>query len=124
MTVLASHPSVSMDTDTTQRTSSPSLPGLPTVFITSRSRSSSVSSSTSRPGKRWRSSCLNSSISTAAAALNSVLMASPDSSWVESTRTVFGRDDHRPASSLENRASLPGTTTLPPSGSALAQPAT
>ena len=40
MTVLASQPSVSIETLTTQRTSAPSLPFLPTVFITSRSRSS------------------------------------------------------------------------------------
>ena len=52
VTVLASQPSVSMETETTQRTCSPSLPGLPTVFSTSRIRSSSVSSSASRPGKR------------------------------------------------------------------------
>ena len=52
VTVLASQPSVSIETETTQRTCSPSLPGLPTVFITSRSRSSSVSLSTSAPGKR------------------------------------------------------------------------
>ena len=42
VTVLASHPSVSIDTLTTHLTCSPSLPGLPTVFMTSRSRSSSV----------------------------------------------------------------------------------
>ena len=36
MTVLASHPSVSIDTDTTQRTCSPSRPLRPTVFMTSR----------------------------------------------------------------------------------------
>ncbi len=63
VTVLASHPSVSIETLTTQRTCSPSLPGLPTVFMTSRSRSSSVRLSASRPGKRARYSDLNSSIS-------------------------------------------------------------
>ena len=43
----ASQPSVSMETDTTQRTCSPSRPAWPTVFITSRSRSASVSVSAS-----------------------------------------------------------------------------
>ena len=37
VTVLASQPSVSIDTDTTQRICSPSWPVLPTVFMTSRS---------------------------------------------------------------------------------------
>jgi len=37
--VLATHPSVSMETETTQRIDWPSRPFLPTVFITSRSRS-------------------------------------------------------------------------------------
>ena len=63
VTVLASQPSVSIETLTTQRTCSPSLPCLPTVFITSRSSSSSVIFSTSAPGLRWRYSCLNASIS-------------------------------------------------------------
>ncbi len=44
VTVLASQPSVSIETLTTHLTCSPSLPALPTVFITSRSRSSSVRS--------------------------------------------------------------------------------
>src|SRR5260370_455606 len=50
LTVLASQPSVSMATETTQRMCSPSLPLLPMVFIASRSRSASVSLSTSAPG--------------------------------------------------------------------------
>ena len=62
--MFASQPSVSIETLTTHLTCSPSLPGLPTVFITSRSRSSSVRFSASRPGKRARYSALNSSIST------------------------------------------------------------
>src|SRR6266481_2429262 len=41
VTVCASQPSVSMETLTTHLTCSPSLPALPTVFITSRSRCSS-----------------------------------------------------------------------------------
>jgi hypothetical protein len=48
VTVLASHPSVSIDTLTTQRTCSPGSPRLPTVFTTSRSGSSPDSS-------RWES---------------------------------------------------------------------
>jgi hypothetical protein len=47
VTVLASQPSVSMETDTTQRMEPPSRPALPTVFMTSRSRSWSVSLSAS-----------------------------------------------------------------------------
>ena len=42
VTVLASQPSVSIETETTQRMDSPSRPGLPTVFMTSRSSSWSV----------------------------------------------------------------------------------
>ena len=42
VTVLASQPSVSMETETTQRIEPPSWPGLPTVFMTSRSSSWSV----------------------------------------------------------------------------------
>ena len=47
VTVLASQPSVSMATETTQRMSSPSRPGLPTVFMASRSKSASVIASAS-----------------------------------------------------------------------------
>ena len=39
VTVFTSHPSVSIETETTQRILSPSWPGLPTVFMTSRKRS-------------------------------------------------------------------------------------
>ena len=42
VTVLASQPSVSIETETTQRMEPPSWPGLPTVFMTSRSSSWSV----------------------------------------------------------------------------------
>ena len=108
VTVLASQPSVSMQTDTTQRICSPSLPGLPIVFITSRSRSSSVRSSVDRPGKRSRYSALNSSISAAAIFLNSGLIASPDSSCFESTRMVLGRSVHWSCSTLLNRWQVAG----------------
>src|SRR5438093_10612394 len=57
VTVLASQPSVSMATDTTQRMVSPRRPGLPTVFIASRSRSWSVRFSA------WRRSPVRSMIS-------------------------------------------------------------
>ena len=39
VTVFASQPSVSMETETTQRMEPPSWPYLPTVFMTSRSSS-------------------------------------------------------------------------------------
>ena len=123
VTVLASHPSVSIETLTTHRTCSPSLPGLPTVFITSRSRSSSVRLSASRPGNRARYSDLNSSISSAAICLNSGLIASPDSSCSLSIRIVSGRAFHRPSSTLLNRASWPGTRTVEPSGRVRSHPA-
>ena len=42
VTVLVSQPSVSIDTETTQRICSPSRPGRPTVFITSRSNALSL----------------------------------------------------------------------------------
>ncbi len=80
VTVFASHPSVSMLTLTTQRTPSPNRPGLPTVFITSRSRSSSVRLSTSTDELRARSSLLKISISWPTACLNSSFIASPLSS--------------------------------------------
>jgi len=57
VTVLAYQPSVSMETETTQRTDSPRVPGwvpgLPTVFMTSRSR---VASSISLPARIWLAS--------------------------------------------------------------------
>ena len=62
VTVFASQPSVSMETETTHLTCSPSFPGFPMVFMTSRKRSSSVRASGSRPGNRMRYSSLNSSI--------------------------------------------------------------
>ncbi len=108
VTVLASQPSVSIETVTTQRTCSPSLPFLPTVFITSRSRSSSVILSTSAPGLRWRYSALNASISAAAAFLKSSFSASPDSSWAESTRIVRGRASGLPSTTLLKQRELAG----------------
>src|SRR6266851_2689937 len=90
VTVLASQPSVSMDTLTTHRTGSPSLSFLPTVFITSRRISALSTSSADRPGNRRRYSAVNSSISAAATRLNSGDSASPDSSCRESTRILGG----------------------------------
>ena len=77
VTVLASHPSVSMETETTQRMSAPSLPARPTVFITSRRMSASVSLSMSRGSLRLRRSFLKSAISPAASSRNSPESASP-----------------------------------------------
>ena len=81
-------------------------------------------SSVSRPGNRWRSSALKSSISRAAIALNSALIASPDSSCVESTSTVLGHADQPPASSLENSGELARHDDfVDPSGCGFSQPA-
>ncbi len=123
VTVLASQPSVSMATDTTQRMCSPRRPGLPTVFITSRRMSSSVISSVLRPGKRCTYSCLKRSISAWAALRNAGSSASPRSSWAESTSRVLGRSRNRPSCSLEKSGRLPGTTVVEPSGSVFCQPA-
>ena len=111
VTVLASQPSVSIETETTQRTGSPSLPALPTVFITSRMICPSSTSSALRPGTRRAYSARNSSISVAAIFLNSGDRPSPDSNWTESTRIVRGRATGLPWSTLENSGSLPGTQT-------------
>ena len=100
MTVLASQPSVSIETLTTQRTCSPSLPLLPTVFITSRSSSSSVIFSTSAPGLRRRYSGLKAAISAAATCLKSAFIPSPDSSCAESMRIVRGRASGLPSTTL------------------------
>ena len=56
VTVLVSQPSVSIDTETTQRICSPSRPVRPTVFMTSRSNSPSVGSAVS-PAPRSRARC-------------------------------------------------------------------
>ena len=52
VTVFASHPSLSIETDTTQRIESPSVFGLPTVFSTSRRRSDSSIFPASFPSPR------------------------------------------------------------------------
>jgi len=95
VTVLVSHPSVSIETETTQRTCSPSRPGLPTVFMTSRSRSSSVIFSAALWPERWANAVLNASISGRAKLRNSVDTASPESSSVESISKVNGRANRR-----------------------------
>ena len=74
-------------------------------------------------GNRVRDSALNSSISRAATALNSTLIASPDSSCSPSTRIVIGRWSHCPSWTLLKRGSLPGRGTVRPSGNVLSQPA-
>ena len=92
MTVLASQPSVSIETETTQRICSPSRPFLPTVFITSRSRSWSVDVlARAMSPVRSTISRRNRSISSAAMARKSLSSASPDSSCSLSIRSVFGR---------------------------------
>ena len=47
--MLVSQPSVSIETETTQRTPSPRRPGLPTVFMTSRKSSASDTASAAAP---------------------------------------------------------------------------
>jgi len=96
VTVLASQPSVNIDTDTTQRTGPPSLPFCPTVFITSRSTSASVVALGSRPGVR-ASSLRNASISSAATSLKASEIASPLSSSCESIKIVRGRSSGLPS---------------------------
>ena len=111
VTVLASHPSVNIETETTQRIFSPSFPGFPTVFKTSRSNSSWVIFSESLPGYLSRYSALNSSISCAAIFLNSALIASPDSSCSLSTRIVLDLAVQFSFWTLLNSGSLPGAKT-------------
>ena len=109
MTVFASQPSVSIDTETTQRIESPSVPGFPTVFITSRSSSWSVMSSPSlRFPVRSTRSRRKRSISSAAILRKFLSSASPDSSWRLSISSVRGRASRLPWSSkLRNRANRP-----------------
>ena len=94
VTVLASQPSVSIETETTQRIGSPSWSGLPTVFMTSRSRSWSVSFAACC-GSPVRStiSRRKRSISSAAIARKFSSSASPDSSCSLSISSVFGRGE-------------------------------
>jgi hypothetical protein len=87
-----SHPSVSIDTETTQRICSPSRPTRPTVFITSRSKALSLVSPCAPAAlSRAASSRLNCSISGPAASRNPLSSASPDSIWRESISSVRGR---------------------------------
>ena len=86
-----------MATETTQRMVLPSCPGLPTVFITSRSRSSSERFSA------WRRSPVRSTISRRKRSTSSAAIlrkfassASPDSSCSLSMSRVFGRDSGAP----------------------------
>ena len=106
VTVFASQPSVSIETDTTQRIEPPSCPGLPTVFMTSRSNSWSVMLS----ALRWspvRSviSRRKRSISSAAMSRNPVSSASPASSCSLSMSRVLGRGSGLPVVSSKFRKS-------------------
>ena len=89
-----------VDTLTTQRMPSPSLPGLPTVFITSRNRSASVSLSaaTRSPVRSMISRRKRSMVSTSMSR-KAGSSASPDSSCSLSISSVRGRDSFRPCSS-------------------------
>ena len=98
VTVLASQPSVSMETETTQRMEPPNCPGLPTVFMTSRRKflvgellrllgESPVRSTISRR---------NRSISSAAMSRKLSSSASPASSCSLSMSSVFGRGSGLP----------------------------
>ena len=100
VTVLASQPSESMETETTQRIDSPRRPGLPTVFITSRRSSLSVmASASSRLPERCNRSWRNRSISSPAASRKLASRLSSDSScWLSMSR-VWGRARGLPSSS-------------------------
>ncbi len=92
VTVLASQPSVSIETETTQRMEPPSWPGLPTVFMTSRSSSWSVMFSPARASPvRSMISRRKRSISSAAMPRKLSSSASPASSCSLSMSSVFGR---------------------------------
>ena len=91
VTVRASQPSVSIDTDTTQRVVPPSRSATPTVFITSRSRSwSDRLSAWRRSPVRAMISRRKRSISSVAAARKSLPSASPESSCSLSISRVCG----------------------------------
>ena len=117
VTVLASQPSVSIDTDTTHRMLAPSVPALPTVFITSRRSSlSGMSPSAWLPVRSTRSRRKR-SISSAAITRNLSSSASPDSNSSESISSVFGRGSGFPVTSskFRNSASRPCSRVQPPS---------
>ena len=100
VTVRASQPSLSIETDTTQRVRPPRRPSTPTVLTTSRSRSSSVSRSACRRSPvRATISRRKRSISSDAAVRNPRSSASPESSCSLSISSVRGRARGRPCSS-------------------------
>ena len=93
VTVLVSQPSVSMETETTQRICSPRRPGRPTVFITSRSSALSLASPCAAPApSRAASSRLNCSISGPAASRKSLVerVAGFDLAGVDQQRARAG----------------------------------
>ena len=113
VTLFASQPSVSIDTETTHRTAAPSWSFFPTVFMTSRRRSWSVTLSAARASPvRSMISRRKRSISSAAMARNLGSSASPDSSSSESISSVLGRASGLPvvSSKLRKSASRPCTS--------------
>ena len=117
VTVRASQPSVSIETETTHRIDPPRAPGLPTVFMTSRSRSwSDRCSACRRSPVRATISRRKRSISSAAASRKLLLRASPESSCSLSMSRVRGRARGLPCSSkLRKRARRPFTSDAEPS---------
>ena len=118
VTVLASQPSVSIETETTQRMEPPSWPGLPTVFMTSRSNSWSVMFSPARTSPvRSMISRRKRSISSAAMPRKLSSSASPASSCSLSISSVLGRGSGLPvvSSKLRNSARRPFSSVVVPS---------
>ena len=114
--MLASHPSLSIETETTHRIEPPSRPAFPTVFITSRSRSLVGE----MPGLAPVAGALD---DLAAEALDLVrghlaearVQQLPDSSCSLSMSRVFGRGNGAPPSSkFRNSGSRPCTRTGAP----------
>ena len=89
--VIQLHNPPSIETDTTHLMSAPSLPGLPMVFIASRSSSwSEISDSFLYSPVRCLRSLRNRSMASVDMTLNSLDSASPDSSCSLSTSNVSG----------------------------------
>ena len=124
--MLASQPSVSMETETTQRMSPPRVPGLPTVFMTSRSNSWSDRFSASRAFPvRSTISRLNRSISSAAIARKLLSNALPVSSCSLSIRSVLGCARGFPlASKFRNKGRRPISGVVEPSAVSRTKPET
>ena len=126
VTVRASQPSVSIETETTQRIDPPRVSGLPTVFITSRSRSwSDRCSACFRSPVRATISRRKRSISSPAAARKFLSSASSESTCSLSMSSVWGRASAFPSSSkLRNSARRPLTSVAEPSSLSRKKPET